>query len=189
MMNLAVENPVRLVAIVGVVAALGVGIFVVKSAKGGGSDTASQSTLLHTSVGHRAKPKAHPKPTPTHRTTPKPVRVLSAATAGFPRSIRVALAKHPVVVISVVAPRGRVDDLAYREALAGAQASHAGFVRINAFRQAEIAPLEAKVDVHGNPALIVMKRPAEVSIQIDGFADRATVIQAVTDARSPAPAQ
>jgi hypothetical protein len=186
-MNLAVENPVRLVAIIGVVAALGAGIFVLKSAKGGGSDTASQSTLLHTSVGHRVKPKPHPKPAPAHRTRPK--HVLSAATAGFPRSIRVALAKHRVVVISVVSPRGRVDDLAYREALAGAQASHAGFVRINAFRQAEIAPLDAKVDVHGNPALIVMKRPAAVSIQIDGFADRATVIQAVADARAPAPVQ
>jgi hypothetical protein len=186
-MNLAVENPVRLVAIVGVVAALGAGIFVLKSAKGGGSDTASESTLLHTSVGHRVKPKPHARP--AHRTTPKPVPVLFPATAGFPRSVRVALAKNPVVVISVVAPRGRVDDLAYREAIAGAQASHAGFVRINAYRQAEIAPLEAKVDVRGNPALIVMKRPAVVSIQIDGFADRATVIQAVTDARTPAPAQ
>jgi hypothetical protein len=184
-MNAAVENPVRLVAIVGIVAALGGGLFVLKSGKGGGGGTASQPKLLHTSVGHRARP--HAKPKPAHRAKPKPV-VLPAATEGLPRSIRVALVRHPVVVISVVAPRGRVDELAYREALAGAQASRAGFVRINAYRQADIAPLESRLNLGGNPALIVMKRPADVAIQIDGFVDRDTIVQAVADARTPATA-
>ena len=176
-MNLAIENPVRLVALIGAVAVVGGGMLVLKTTQGGGDATASQPKLLHTSVGHRARHR----PKPVH----KPARVPPVAANGLPRSVALALAKHPVVVISVVAPRGRVDELALKEAQAGAAASGAGFVRINAFRQAEVAPLQTKVDVRGNPALIVMKRPADVSIQIDGFVDRDTIIQAVADARTP----
>jgi hypothetical protein len=183
-MNLAVENPVRLIAILGAVAALGGGMLILKSTRGGGESAASQPKLLHTSVGHRVRHHAKPTASPGHHAGRKRAPRLSPATVGLPRSIRVALAAHPVIVVSVVAPRGRVDELALREAVAGAKAAHAGFVRINAFRQADIAPLESKVDVGGNPALIVMKRPAVVTIQVDGFVDRDTIVQAVVDART-----
>jgi hypothetical protein len=178
-MQLAVENPVRLVALVGAVAVLGGGLLVLKTTQSGNA-TASQPKLLHTSVGPRAR--HHRKPVqPKH----KPVHRAPVAANGLPRAIADALAKNPVVVVSVVALRGRVDQLAFREAQAGAAAAGAGFVRINAFQQAEVAPLDAKVDIRGNPTLIVMRRPDEVSIQIDGFADRATIVQAVADARTP----
>jgi hypothetical protein len=178
-MQLAVENPVRLVALVGAVAALAGGFLVLKSTQGGGT-SASEPKLLHTSVGPRARHNRKPVQ-PAH----KPVHRSPVAPNGLPRTVADALAKNPVVVISVVAPRGRVDELAFREAQAGAAAAGAGFVRINAFRQAEVAPLDAKVDIRSNPALIVMRRPDQVSIQIDGFVDRATIVQAVADARTP----
>jgi hypothetical protein len=178
-MQFAVENPVRLVALVGALATLGGGFLVLKSTQGGDA-TASQPKLLHTSVAPRAR--HHRKPVqPGH----KPVHRSPVAANGLPRAIADALAKNPVVVVSVVAPRGRVDEVAFREARAGAAAAGAGFVRINAFRQAEVAPLDAKVDIRSNPTLIVIRRPDQVSIQIDGFVDRATIVQAVADARAP----
>lgn len=177
-MHFSAANPVRLVAFIGAAAVLGGGMLVLKTSQGGGSAADAQPKLLHTSVGPRAKPR-QPATKPAR---PKPSRSPVAAN-GLPRSVAVALVKYPVVVISVVAPRGRVDELAVREARAAATAAGAGFVRINAFRQAEVAPLEAKVDVQGNPALIVMRRPTVVSFQVAGFVDRETIAQAVADAR------
>jgi hypothetical protein len=176
-MQLAVENPVRLAALVGAVAVLGGGLFVLKATKSGEGASAAEPKLLHTSIGNRSKHRPKPGQRAVHRT---PV-----ATNGLPRAVAVALARHSVVVVSVVAPRGRVDKLALREAEAGAAAGNAGFVRINAFRQADVVPLQAKVSVRGNPALIVMRRPADVSIQIEGFVDRGTIVQAIADARLP----
>jgi hypothetical protein len=176
-MHFAVENPVRLFALVGALATVAGGFLVLKSAQGEDA-TASQPKLLHTSVAPRAR--HHRKPVqPGHKVHRSPI-----AANGLPRAIADALAKNPVVVVSVVAPRGRVDAVAFREARAGAAAAGAGFVRVNAFRQAEIAPLDAKVDIRSNPTLIVIRRPDQVSIQIDGFVDRATIVQAVADARA-----
>jgi hypothetical protein len=177
-MPFALANPVRLVALVGGVAVLAAGMLVLKTTQGGAGTTAAEPKLLHTTIG------AHRRPVHRHAPTrPKPVDRSPVAANGFPRAVADALVKHAVVVISVVAPRGQVDELAYREARAGAAASGAGFVRINAFRESEIAPLQAKLAISGNPALIVMRRPADVSIQINGFVDRDTIVQAVADAR------
>jgi hypothetical protein len=182
-MQLASVNPVRLLAVVGVAAALAGGMIVFKSARGGGSNAStSQPTLLHTSVGHRAhRAKRHT----VHKTVkahPRPARPVAAN--GLPRAVAVALVRHPVVVVAVVAPRGAVDDVAAKEAQAGATAAHAGFVRVNAFRQSQIAPLQAKLGIKDNPALLVLTRPTTVVFQVSGFVDRATVVQAVADARA-----
>jgi hypothetical protein len=182
-MPFAAANPVRLVALVGVVAVLGVGIFVMKGLQGE-NETAAQPHLLHTTIGKHAKRHAPAAGKKTHRPARKPVNRSPVAANGFPRSVADALLAHAVVVVSVVAPRGRVDELSVREAQAGAAAAGAGFVRINAFNEAQIAPLDAKIDVHGgNPVLIVIRRPGDVSLQVDGFVDRDTIIQAVTDAK------
>ncbi len=187
-MKLASANPVRLVALVGMTAALAAGVFVLKTTTGGGSSTSSsQPKLLHASVGHRLH-----RTTPSH-TTQKPGRpharpAHAVAANGLPRAVADALVRNAVVVVSVVAPRGAVDDVAVREAQAGAAAAHAGFVRVDAFRQSQIAPLQAKLGIKDDPALIVLRRPVTVSFEVSGFVDRATVVQAVADARAAAAA-
>jgi len=176
--------------VLGVTAALGAGLFVLKTTTGGGSSsTSDQPKLLHTSVRDVHRTVKHQATThkPTHRTPkphPRPVHRSAVAANGLPRAVADALVHNPVVVVSVVAPRGSVDDFAVQEAKAGAAASNAGFVRIDAFSQAQIAPLQAKLGIKDNPALVVLRRPDTVSFEVTGFVDRATVVQAVADARA-----
>ncbi len=176
-MQIAVDNPVRLLAVVGVAAVAGVGMLVVKTTQGGSETAASTPALVRTT----AKPAGTATP-PRSKPAPKPT--LPAVTAdGLPRTVALALRNNPVVVVAVAAPRGRVDTLALAEARAGASLGGAGFVHVNAFRQSEMAPLASKFGIRDNPAVIVVTRPAELGTRIDGFADRDTVAQAAADAR------
>jgi hypothetical protein len=178
-MQIAVANPARLVAVVGVAALLAGGMLVLKTTQGGG-ETASPEPVLLRTTAKGAKTPAKPKPV-TSKPRPKPLPAVTAS--GLPRSVAVALTRNPVVVVAVTAPRGRVDSLLLEEARAGAALGRAGFTTVNAFRTVEMAALASKFGVRSNPAVIVVKRPGELSIRIDGFADRATVAQAATDAR------
>ena len=183
-------NPVRLVALVGVLAVVGGGMFVFKTTQGGGSSATAQPKLLHTSAPHRHTPvTAKPKPVaakpahakPVARAKPKPHPAVAAN--GFPWAVAHALVKTPVVVVAIVSPNSRVDDVALGEAKAGAAKADAGFVQVDAYKQAQIGPLASKIQITSNPAILVMRRPTEVSIQIAGFADRDSIAQAVDDAR------
>jgi len=120
-------------------------------------------------------PIAKPRTTP-----PRPVRI---ATHGLPLAVAKALRRHRVVVVSLVTPGVGVDMLARDEAAAAARAAHVGFVSLNVFRQANGAPLLRKLGVVEAPAVLVVMRPARIYAQLDGFADRDTVRQAVANAR------
>ncbi len=183
-MQITAGNPVRLVAVLGVAALLGGGMLVLKTTQGSGETASPQPALLRTTakgVGAKTKPtRTKPKPAARPRRTP----TLPLVTAnGLPRVVAVALTRNPVVVVAVVAPRGRVDALALAEARAGAALGGAGFAQVNAFRQIEMAPLASKFGIRSNPAVIVLKRPGNLSVRIDGFADRDTVAQAAAAAR------
>ncbi|MDQ3992916.1 MAG: hypothetical protein M3229_04580 [Actinomycetota bacterium] len=174
-MQVALGNPTRLVAIVGVAAALGAGALVMRGLSSSATEPAATPVLArvqHTTPN--AKPGRAGKPK-----VPPPV-----AANGLPRAVAAALARKPVVVVSVFAPGATLDELAVREARAGAAAAGAGFVLLNAYRNAEIAPFAEKVGLRRNPAVVVMRRPGDVAIQLNGFADRDSVAQAATDARS-----
>ena len=179
-------NPVRLLALVGVLAVLGGGMVVFKTTQGGGSSSeAAAPTLLHQPTGHH-KPVTKPKPVAS--TTHKPVAVKpkhhpAVAANGYPWVVAHALVKNTVVVVAIVSPNSDVDEVALSEAKAGADKANAAFVQVNAYQQSQIGPLASKVQITSNPAILVMKRPTEVSIQIAGFADRQSIAQAVDDAR------
>jgi hypothetical protein len=122
-----------------------------------------------------AKPVAKPR-----TSAPRPVRI---ATHGLPLAVAKALLRHRVVVVSLVTPGVDVDTLARDEAAAAASAAQGGFVSLNVFRQANGAPLLKKLGVVEAPAVLVVMRPARIFAQLDGFADRDTVRQAVANAR------
>jgi hypothetical protein len=177
-------NPVRLVALVGVLAVLGGGMVVFKSTQGTASSETAAPTLLHTS----AKGLTHHKPVTKPRHVTKPHKAVvkhhpAVAKNGYPWVVAHALVKNPVVVVAIVSPNSDVDDVALSEAKAGAEKANAAFVQVNAYQQSQIGPLASKVQITGNPAILVMKRPTVVSIQIAGFADRQSIAQAVDDAR------
>ncbi len=185
-MQFAAANPIRLVALVGVVALLGGGMFVFKATQGGSSSVSHEPTLLHTSAKHHrpvTKPRrvaTKPKP---HRPAVRPKHHPAVAANGLPWSVAHALVKNQVVVVAVVAPGSRIDQVALSEAKAAAAETNAGFVHVNAYAQAQIAPLASKVQITSSPAVLVMKRPTDVTIHIDGWADRDSIAQAVDDAR------
>lgn len=184
-MQFAAANPIRLVALVGVVALLGGGMLVFKATQAGSSSVSHEPTLLHTSAKHHrsvTKPKPHATK-PKHGPAVRPKHHPAVAANGLPWSVAHALVKDPVVVVAVVAPGSRIDQVALSEAKAAAAETNAGFVQVNAYAQAQIAPLASKVQITSSPAILVMKRPTEVSIQIDGWADRDSIAQAVDDAR------
>ena len=120
-----------------------------------------------------AKPAAKPKPL-------NPV----VPPTGFPAGVVKALRQHRVVVVSLVVPGARVDELSAMEAEAGAKLSGAGFLALNVLNESVARKLLAKLDVVEDPSVLVLTRSGEVALQLNGFVDRETVAQAAANAAS-----
>jgi hypothetical protein len=128
-----------------------------------------------TAVKRVARPKAHPKP---------------AVVDGMPAALAAALASHPVVVVSLYAPRSSVDELSTDEARHGAALAGAGFVAFNVADEKIVSPLSSLLTgaptaadrVLDGPAVLVFQRPRTLFVRLNGFADRDTVAQAAANA-------
>jgi hypothetical protein len=147
-------------------------------------------------------PKANAKPaTPTkskaptaHAAPAKPAQPVDEAPVAatpavetaskLPAPVAAALASHDVVVVSLVSPSAPVDEIALREARAGAAAAKAGFVRLPVGNQKDMEKLTAAVGVRHTPAVLVFTRPDKLFLHVTGFADRQTVAQAAANAPS-----
>jgi hypothetical protein len=95
-----------------------------------------------------------------------------------------ALAKHEVVVLSLVVPGSRVDELAAAEARAGAEAGGVGYLALNVLNEGVAHALLTKLEGVQDPSLLVVRRPGEVVLHLPGFVDRQTVAQAAANASS-----
>ncbi len=126
--------------------------------------------------------KANPAPARAAATAPKPALNPPQAATGFPVAIDQALAKHELVVVSLVLPGARVDELAAAEARAGAKVSGVGYLALNVLNEVVAQSLLTKLGTLDDPSLLVIKRGGEVVLQLNGFVDRATVIQAAANA-------
>jgi hypothetical protein len=190
--SLTVSPQIRLVAILGGVAALGLAAFFLTAGRSStGSTAASVGTIkplhpvrklgTHGSVQKpvaRAKPRAvAPKATPT-----KPVPARVAVLPGLPSPLAQALRKHELVVMALFDPQARTDAITVAEASAGAEVAHAGFVPLNVLDQRQAGPLVKQLGVLPDPAVLVYRRPGTLVARFDGFADRDTVAQAVANA-------
>ena len=143
-----------------------------------------------------AKPpaKTAPKPAKTAASThgakatkpapakPKPVLNPVIPPTGFPVAVDMALRQHEVVVVSLVLPGARVDELAAAEAEAGAKLGGAGFLALNVLNEGVARKLLTKLATAEDPSLLVLKRSGEVALQLNGFVDRETVAQAAANA-------
>jgi hypothetical protein len=133
--------------------------------------------LAAKSAPQPAKEAAH-APTPAK---PKPVNPV-VPPSGFPVVVDKALRKHEVVVISLVVPGARVDELAAAEAEAGAKLSGAGFLALNVLNEGVARALLAKLESGQDPSVLVVKRSGDVAVELAGFVDRETVAQAAANA-------
>jgi hypothetical protein len=115
---------------------------------------------------------------------PKPALNPPIPPTGFPAAVDKALRDHAVVVVSLVVPGARVDELAAAEAQAGATLSGAGFIALNVLNEGVARALLTKLDTGQEPSLLVVKRSGEVAVELTGFVDRETVAQAAASATS-----
>ena len=154
--------------------------------KAGAQPKAAAKTNSSTSAPSKSKTPAKsraPKVAAPAASAPKPAAP-EAAPSGFPPAVDRALERHEVVVVSLVVPGARVDQLAAAEAKAGAEAGGVGFLALNVLNEDVARALLAKLGRVHDPTLLVVKRPGTVALKIEGFADRDTVAQAAANASS-----
>jgi hypothetical protein len=172
--------PIRVLALVGVLAAAALGILLFMQNR----DTASTTQPATPTI----RPRAQIQQTTSKRVaqkahTAKPAHVKAARKVvllpGLPPSIAHALRYSDVVVVSLFARGAQGDGAARSEARKGARAVHAAFVSVNvldertAIRISDFAGENATA-----PSVLVVKRPGRVVNRFQGFTDRQLVAQA-----------
>lgn len=130
-----------------------------------------------------AAPKApSPKAVAPKAAKPRPAVNPVVPPTGFPVVVDQALRRNEVVVLSLVVPGARVDELAAAEAEAGAKLGGAGFLALNVLNEGVARALLAKLDAVQDPSVLVVTRSGDVAVELAGFVDRETVAQAAANA-------
>jgi hypothetical protein len=205
-MNVTISPQIRIVALVGVLAILGAGSSVLMLGKHGSQTqttaaitTRPQRTATHpqttpatttaavTPKAHRhvvSKPAAHRATHVKHAAKPKGYRGFPVY-AQLPQALQWQLAHHRVVVVSIYNPRSDVDAISVAEAHAGAVDANAGFLLVSVLDDKVAGILTGLLPGGGllpDPGVLVYRAPGELALRLDGFADRASVAQAATNA-------
>jgi len=192
--------PVRIAALLGLLAAVLVGAGMMVIGRGEPSE-ATPHVIKHHPFGASAKPakpasatpaaaskkhstaKATTTPAqPIHKAPEKPSVVAAALKAGLPASIATALGQHKVVVVSLYNPYSEVDGISFAEARAGAQLAGAGFVPLNVLSRAQVGKLTELLGLLPDPGLLVYVRPGTLAVRLGGFVDKESVAQAAQNA-------
>jgi hypothetical protein len=199
--NLTISPQIKILAVVGLLAAVGLGasMFVL----GGSSKTKTTAvqtparprtpvrhatkprTVVHHPAKHATKPRTVSQPK-AHKKTAKPVGFHgNAVYAQLPQPLQWQLAHHKVVVVSFYNPSSNVDAISVAEAHAGATAAGAGFLLVSVLDNKVAGILTALLPGGGllpDPGVLVFHAPGNVALRLDGFTDRASVAQAATNA-------
>jgi hypothetical protein len=211
--NVTISPQIRIVALVGLVAALGLGASMMTLGRGGSdAETVAATTTAplrsHTTTAPApAKPVAKPAAKPAAKPVAKPhaqARPHVRKPSGFrgnpvyaqlPQPLQWELAHHKVVVVSLYNPRSDVDAISVAEAHAGAVDANVGFLLVDVLDNKVAGILTALLPGGGllpDPGVLVYRAPGQIALRIDGFADRDSVAQAATNALAgetgPAPA-
>jgi hypothetical protein len=207
-MNTTISPQIRILAVVGLLAAVGLGASLLVFGHGS-SKTAEPAATTHVTPrsSTTASTRAHSTPR-THSTPAKATPAAKHATkthvasrtqakktkaAGFrgnrvyatlPQPLQWALAHHKVVVVSLYNPSSDVDAISVAEAHAGAIDAGAGFLLVSVLDNKVAGILTALLPGGGllpDPGVLVYRAPGNIAIRLDGFADRASVAQAATN--------
>lgn len=189
-MNMTVPPQMRIVALVGLIALVGLALSVMLLSRNGGSPAAD--TVGAPDVRSAGRPETPARPSPTKPVgkvaTPSkpqvPPAVTAAVKAGLPLGIARAFADKKVVVVALYSAVAPIDQLAFDEAAAGAERADAGFVAIDVVSGDDTVTraLATKLGILEAPTVLVFRRPGELTVRIDGFADHETVAQAASNA-------
>jgi hypothetical protein len=201
--NLTVSPQIRILAIVGLLAALGLGasMFLLggHATKTQTSPATTPTVRRHTTPAttpattrHQTKPQVATKPTAKahhHRRIATKSRTAvfhgNPVYAQLPQALQWQLAHHKVVVVSLYNPRSDVDAISVAEAHAGAVDAGAGFLLVSVLDNKVAGILTALLPGGGllpDPGVLVYRAPGQIAIRLDGFNDREAVAQAALNA-------
>jgi hypothetical protein len=200
--NITISPQIRVVAIVGLVAAVGLGASMFMLG-GHGSKTNTQAVTTtavrrhappaKTATTQTSKPHAATKPqvatkhvAKAHHHTAKPARFHgNPVYAQLPPVLQWQLAHHKVVVVSLYNPASDTDAISVAEAHAGAVEAGAGFLLVDVLDD-KVAGILTGLRPDGSllpdPGVLVYRAPGDVAIELDGFNDRDAVAQAAKNA-------
>jgi len=208
--DLTVGRPIRIFALVAVVAAVGGLAMLTLKPKHSVTPPAAASkparpTTVRTPATPARRTHAAAKPVtkpvgaatkastkPAIRAARKPVAkaVPAVGANGLPSTIDAAFRKHAIVVVSVFDPQSSTDAISYSEAKAGAADARVGFVGISLLDSPVAAALTSSLPGGGllpAPGVLVYRRPGTLVQRIDGFADRDVVAQAAASGATAPP--
>jgi hypothetical protein len=206
-MNTTISPQIRILAVVGLLAAVGLGASLLvfghgssKTAAPAATTHAAQRSSTQTTAAHATRAKtakaaaaaqAAQHATKTHAAArahakkAKPVGFRgNRVYATLPAPLKWALAHHKVVVVSLYNPSSDVDAISVAEAHAGAIDAGAGFLLVSVLDNKVAGILTALLPGGGllpDPGVLVYRAPGDIAVRLDGFADRASVAQAATN--------
>ena len=196
-MSTTISPQVRILAVVGLLAAVGLGASMLFLGRGSSKTTEPAVTThvrRHVTPTH-ATPRTHStkaKTAPVVKHTAK-AHAKKAKPAGFrgnavyatlPQPLQWQLAHHKVVVVSLYNPSSDVDAISVAEAHAGALDAGAGFLLVNVLDNKVAGILTALLPDGGllpDPGVLVYRAPGDIAVRLDGFADRDAVAQAAAN--------
>jgi hypothetical protein len=141
----------------------------------GATDTGAVDTGAADTAPTTTEPAPAPKPAPAPTPKPKPEKNTP---------LEQELDAHRVVVVVFQTPGADLDATAVREARAGAAAADGGFLAVDVEKEGDVSDLAAEYEVLEAPTVLVLVRSGDVRSRFDGYVDRETVAQAVTNART-----
>ena len=171
-------------------AAAGAALSLFMLSRGAGASAASADSVapLPRLVARKAQARtarpAKPAQAAKPKAKPKPARPKVKLNAGLPPALARALTARPVAVVAFVTPDARLDEMAAKDAAAGARAGGASFLTVDVSKERQARPFAVKLGVLEAPTVLVFKRPGDVFVRLDGFTDLDVVAQAAENAKS-----
>jgi hypothetical protein len=192
--NITVSPQIRILALVGLLAVLGLGASVMVLGRGGSPtetqavSTAAPATTHASTVA--TKPHVTPaKPATKPHAVAKPHHAKPASNkfrgnqvySNLPGALQWQLAHHKVVVVSIYNRRSDVDSISVAEAHQGADDAKVGFLLVDVLDNKVAGILTALLPGGGllpDPGVLVYRAPGDIALRLDGFNDRDAVAQA-----------
>jgi hypothetical protein len=168
--------PIRILALVGVLAAIGLGILLfTHSRSDSGSSSSAVPETSHANTQARTQSPVKP--------VAKPVKPRVVLLPGLPAQVAHALRFSKVVVVAVYAHGAKGDKTSVAEAHTGAKAAHAGFVAVNVMKEKTARTLGKFAGTDTTPpTFLVVKRPGKIVNRLSGYVDNEVVAQAALNA-------
>jgi len=174
-----ISPPIRILALVGVLAAVALGLLMFAHSRSG-SSSGSSATPAPSTSGSSSKPATTPATTPAVKPAPKPSVVLLPY---LPAPVAHSLEYSKVVVVAVFSRDVSADQATVAQARDAAKAAHAGFAAVNvlddrsALRISKLAGTSV-----APPVILLVKRPGKVVNQFASTVDSDVIAQAALDA-------